>query len=279
MFGATDDERIPVYYKQNTIGETNGTGVVTVNSAITGALIRLKNGKTYENFTIRPMLVRSTVSPTEFVPPVPVQTLAVNTPNGLPGIPVNSGGNYTDESGQRWISDYIDFERGKYVRAVNSITYNGDEGWNTNSNANDVYQFTTGIKKLADGTIDKRRPRMLSNIGVGMQSVLGAWIYIGSNAAICVPSTFCEYDANSFKNWLSQNPVTIIYPLATPVETDLSEEEISAYKALHTNEGTTNVFTDTDAGIELRYVADTKMYIDKRIDTIASTLINSVTGE
>ena len=29
------------------------------------------------------------------------QTLTVSTPNGLPGIPVSSGGNYTDESGQQ----------------------------------------------------------------------------------------------------------------------------------------------------------------------------------
>ncbi|MFQ8777220.1 MAG: hypothetical protein ACLR78_07145 [Roseburia sp.] len=27
------------------------------------------------------------------------------TPNGLPGIPVSSGGNYTDERGQQWVAD------------------------------------------------------------------------------------------------------------------------------------------------------------------------------
>lgn len=37
------------------------------------------------------------------------QTLTLPTPNGLPGIPVTSGGNYTDQSGQQWVCDEVDF--------------------------------------------------------------------------------------------------------------------------------------------------------------------------
>ena len=36
------------------------------------------------------------------------QLLALPTPNGLPGIPVASGGNYTDPSGQQWVCDEVD---------------------------------------------------------------------------------------------------------------------------------------------------------------------------
>ena len=46
------------------------------------------------------------------------QTLPISTPNGLPGIPVNSGGNYTDSSGQQWISDEVDLARGVYVQRI-----------------------------------------------------------------------------------------------------------------------------------------------------------------
>ena len=42
------------------------------------------------------------------------QTLTLQTPNGLPGIPVTSGGNYTDPGGQRWVCDEVDF--GKSVK-------------------------------------------------------------------------------------------------------------------------------------------------------------------
>ena len=44
------------------------------------------------------------------------QTLPISTPTGLRGIPVDSGGNYTDADGQQWVCDEIDFERGKYVQ-------------------------------------------------------------------------------------------------------------------------------------------------------------------
>lgn len=46
------------------------------------------------------------------------QSMSVTTPNGLPGIPVSSGGNYTDENGQQWICDEVDLGRGVYVQRV-----------------------------------------------------------------------------------------------------------------------------------------------------------------
>lgn len=39
------------------------------------------------------------------------QLLTLPTPNGLPGIPVASGGNYTDPHGQQWVCDEVDLER------------------------------------------------------------------------------------------------------------------------------------------------------------------------
>ena len=46
------------------------------------------------------------------------QTITLQTPNGLPGIPVASGGNYTDQSGQQWVCDEVDLERGVRVQRV-----------------------------------------------------------------------------------------------------------------------------------------------------------------
>lgn len=55
------------------------------------------------------------------------QTFFVPTPNGLPGVPVESGGNYTDENGQRWVCDEIDFAREVSVRRIGVIeSYNGE---------------------------------------------------------------------------------------------------------------------------------------------------------
>ena len=51
---------------------------------------------------------------------VKTQTLTLPTPNGLPGIPVASGGNYTDSTGQQWVCDEVDLERGVKVYRVNT---------------------------------------------------------------------------------------------------------------------------------------------------------------
>ena len=46
------------------------------------------------------------------------QSLTLSTPNGLPGIKVDTGGNYTDSTGQQWITDEIDLARGKYIQRI-----------------------------------------------------------------------------------------------------------------------------------------------------------------
>lgn len=48
------------------------------------------------------------------------QILTLPTPNGLPGIPVNSGGNYTDQSDQQWVCDEVDLARGVKVQRIDT---------------------------------------------------------------------------------------------------------------------------------------------------------------
>lgn len=51
------------------------------------------------------------------------QLLTLPTPNGLPGIPVTSGGNYTDQQGQQWVCDEVDFEKGVKVQRVDKAAF------------------------------------------------------------------------------------------------------------------------------------------------------------
>ena len=48
------------------------------------------------------------------------QLLTLPTPNGLSGIPVTSGGNYTDQSGQQWVCDEVDLARGVKVQRIDT---------------------------------------------------------------------------------------------------------------------------------------------------------------
>ena len=63
----------------------------------------ISNG-TYNEVVSNPMInAGSTALPYE--PYKPAQTLIIPTPNGLPGIPVASDGNYTDADGQQWVCE------------------------------------------------------------------------------------------------------------------------------------------------------------------------------
>ena len=74
------------------------------------------------------------------------------------------------------------------------------------------------------------------------------------------------------KSWLTSNTVHALYPIATPVETPIPAEELAAYKAMQTYDGTTNVTATDGAGISLRYIADTQKYIDNKIAELQQQL-------
>ena len=95
-------------------------------------------------------------------------------------------------------------------------------------------------------------------------------------------------DFNSLLREQSENntPVQLLYYHNETTESPLSEEEIAAYRALHTYNGTTVVSTAEDvAGLEVKYVANAQKYIDNRltaaeshIQEIAAAQLNAQTG-
>ena len=76
------------------------------------------------------------------------QQLIIPTPNGLPGIPVDSGGTYTDASGKQWVCDEVNDS--KRVHRIEQIEFDGspDESWGMgfSENAQRNYFFIT-LKK------------------------------------------------------------------------------------------------------------------------------------
>lgn len=179
------------------------------------------------------------------------QTITIQTPNGLPGIPVSSGGNYTDADGQQWICDEIDFKRGKYVKRIGSVLADG---------------VVNKFKASADGRYWNLNPDYSAPGAIGGKSYFSYYFgkqFFGANE----PSEFIytidergsKYfdtvdDLNAFcveKN-AEGNPLIIYYPME-PIETDLSEEQLFAYANIHTNRPTTVVTATDDAGLELTY--------------------------
>lgn len=71
-------------------------------------------------------------------------------------------------------------------------------------------------------------------------------------------------DADQFRKWLIDNNVQIIEQI-NPIETDIPEETMTAYRKLCTNYPSTVIQNDSGAGMEVEYVADTKSYIDNKL--------------
>lgn len=60
--------------------------------------------------------------------PYRVKEFAISTIDALPGVPVSSGGNCTDSTGQAFISNYLDFATGlQYILCGQIDSYNGEE--------------------------------------------------------------------------------------------------------------------------------------------------------
>ena len=103
----------------------------------------------------------------------------------------------------------------------------------------------------------------------------GAYSYIYVN----VPSSIAP-DLNSFKQWISENPLRIWYETKTETFVPLTESEQEQMNALHTNYPTTVLVNDQGCEISLEYVADTKNYIDQKIQesiqqSIAGNLLST----
>ena len=174
------------------------------------------------------------------------QTLTLQTPNALPGIPVASSGNYTDESGQHWVCDEVDLTRGVRVQRITKIKVTSSLSWQTTGNAVDRYfAWFSGI--------------YTSNVlcthfstALGSETVGGAI----ANQNNLVGFAFAEKGTTTlddFKQFLDENDVFIWAALATPVETALSAAEIAAYKALTTYAPTTVISVSGGAGLAASY--------------------------
>lgn len=186
------------------------------------------------------------------------QSMTVATPNGLPGIPVTSGGNYTDANGQQWICDEIDFARGVYVRRILRKTISDFSAANTVSprNGHTEGYVSFGVLTLdgAGGICDKF-----------LYSPSGSFPRFGLSGSIIYFTIEGEYTTDEWKEHLTAISPTFIAALLTPIETPLSEEELAAYASLHTYRDHTTVSNDASAHMELEYVMDAKKYIDSLV--------------
>lgn len=202
--------------------------------------------------------------------PFEKETLNLITPTGLPGIPVDSDGNYTDENGQQWVCDEVDFERGVYVQRIGIADQDSFSTiiWTTGAICFVNLKANTLQTRYAMTTISAvyRLTWVPSSYATHFTQTLS------QKLIIVLPNTITTKEQGEE---IRQKGFKFAYILGKPIETSLSPEEIAAYKSLTTHKTTTLISNDAGAGMEVTYVADPKTYIDNKFAELSQAIVAS----
>lgn len=216
------------------------------------------------DFRIRVWLTKSD-APMPFKPYTRQRLALANT---LPGIPVTSGGNYTDSDGQQWICDEIDLERGVYVRRTLNRTFTDfSEAINyDHDGAGTSCAIATGERMVASKGMCSHLPLTTNAVDNNRFNPMDGVIYFKLDGMF----TFDE-----LKTKFTEMSPTVVAILVNPIEIPLTADEIAAFKALKSHYPNTTVVNDAGAGMAVRYNADTETWIKNLIDEkIAAAIAN-----
>lgn len=180
------------------------------------------------------------------------QSATFDTPNGLPGIHVSEGGNYTDENGWQWICDEVDFAKGVYVQrvrvtnlAVSDMNNNEDyPGWRNVANLSTDKPNTNA--SLLDYICNITEAGISGRIAVNT---------VGSSPTIYLPKAHYGLTQTEWKTNHPDLTVSIMYAIATPIEKPLTSQELAQYAALRTLSPSTTLYNDADSYMEVKYMA------------------------
>lgn len=218
------------------------------------------------NTTFYPMIRLATNSNSDYEP-YKGQSLTIQTPNGLPGIKVSKGGNYTDSNGQQWVCDEVDFGNGVYVQRIDSHTFTGNETiwlYGGAAVAVGMYPDTAGkaveyggcCSNLLRGAYDYSS--LMDNDNTVASVTNGIAIHFAGLQGHAGSSEDATALCNAHKAKLKElaaagKPLTVYYQLVNPIETPMSAEELAQFAALHTNLPTTNILNDAGADMKASY--------------------------
>nr|DAJ02939.1 MAG TPA: nucleoid-associated protein [Caudoviricetes sp.] len=217
------------------------------------------------------------------------QTLTLPTPNGLPGIPVTSGGNYTDPQGQQWVCDEVDLERGVKVQRIASFVIDAKNAKNiyvTNLYTHVAVAVNARIRapEETNNSLEVRTNRnlfceALPWIANAWSSTVNSMGFVEKGMVdFTIENSYLGLDAASTDDerktalvkYFTAKPCRVVHRIATPIETPLTPAEIAAYKALTVYAPDTVVQAIDGAGLKLEYQRDVNIVIKNLEDAIAS---------
>ena len=159
----------------------------------------------------------------------------------------------------RGIGDYKDtITKDGVVRKIKRTVFDGseDEKWGLSREHENHINFALVIKgAITVNTGIRTMMDKFKYFGAIWNSDLLGQDMFGATLRINMPKTLAT-DLQTFKTWLSQNPLTVDYVLAEPSTEPLPESVQQQLQALHSENGTTHVFVDSgevEAGINIEY--------------------------
>ena len=227
-------------------------------------------------------------SPATTYSPYREQLLTLPTPTGLPGIPVTSGGSYTDSTGQQWVCDEVDLERGMKVKKIASFVINAENA-NNFFVTNDFTAITVAANaRLATPQKTKRDDRQYGRCVFceALPWKIDAWAspvnaigFVEDNSVdLTIENSYLglsEASTNAERKtalvkYFTDNPCHVVYRIATPIETPLTPAELATYSALTAYGPDTVVQAGDGAGVKLDYQRDVNLVVKNLKDAIAS---------
>lgn len=267
------------------VHDYGGGSIFTFDETFTNwnIAIFITKGATINNLTFYPMLCIATDTDDTYQP-YKETSFSIPTTD-FAGIKVDSGGNYTDQNGQQWICDEIvKYADGSGEKVQNVIKYAINENTDIRNhvyNSDEISQFIVFIAntpKSNTGALLKPVCNILSRIALGdLKTKTGIALTEKSvnSVHISLPKTIASTVAEA-KAKLIELGTVIYYPLAEPIITTLTSEEIAEIEKLSTFYPVTNISNDADCGMSVTYLCDSKNYIDSKIAELATAMVNSI---
>lgn len=184
--------------------------------------------------------------------------------------------------------DFVDFEKGVLVRKYENLVLNGTENWlETITQASNIKRHyiepvhnavVTGNSFKVKGLCSHYKITSANEGYLGNEGISFSILNASGNTNLYIYDTRFNTSGSTsqLKSWLAQNPVTLVYELATPIETSLTEAELNAYKSLHTYKPNTVISNSEDAEMKVEYLADTKIYIDNKFAELNNAILNNI---
>lgn len=207
----------------------------------------------------------------------------------LCGIPVESGGTYTDSNGQQWICDELIYNADgtcKIIKKIGNIIFDGSEDWSKSGSTEiDRYIFRNvsakkGIR-ITSGLCDTYIVDASETSDTELGKILLYPTYYDQ-----ISVNFAEYGTSTvetFKDYLKNNPIVLCTDLIEPQEIELTATEMTALRQLQMFDGVTSISNSAGADMDVKFCTNKMLSecvlpittgLQKQLGTIYRTLNN-----